>query len=165
MPPSPGDFGLVSISGIVGLGVRIGQWLLGDGSHAYHHAFLVLDNEEILEAEPGGARIRPLSQYDGTNAIYSTWTLTAVQRAEIVAAARPLEGTPYSWLDYLALALDRFHIRPAGLRRYVADPSHLICSQLCDLAYLRAGLHMFADGRDPADVTPGDLTHVLHGPA
>jgi hypothetical protein len=165
MPPLPGDFGLVSISGIGGLLVRIGQWLLGDGWSDFHHAFLVLDNGEILEAEPGGARIVPLSNYDGTNAVYSDWDLTDAQRADLVAAARPLVGTPYSWLDYLSLALVRFRIRPEWLKRYVADTGHLICSQLCDLVYLRAGLHMFQDGRDPMDVTPGDLTRVLTGPA
>jgi cell wall-associated NlpC family hydrolase len=163
--PLPGDFGLVSISGMGGFLVRIGQGLLGDGFGDFHHAFLVLDNGEILEAEPGGARIVPLSNYDGTNAVYSDWDLTVPQRADLVAAARPLVGTPYSWLDYLSLALVRFRIRPEWLKRYVADTGHLICSQLCDLVYLRAGLHMFQDGRDPMDVTPGDLTRVLTGPA
>lgn len=165
MPPLPGDFGLVSISGMGGWGVRLGQWLLGDGWSDFHHAFLVLDNGEILEAEPGGARIVPRANYDGTNAVYSDWELTDTQRADLVLIGRSLVGTPYSWLDYLSLALLRFRTRPAWLKRYVEDPSHLICSQLCDLVYLRAGLHMFDDGRDPADVTPADLTRVLHGPA
>lgn len=164
MTPKPGDFGLVSIRGIAGLGVRIGQWLNGDGLLDYHHAFVVLDRGEILEAEPGGARIRPLSQYDGTNAIYSSWDLTDDQRAAIVREARPLLGTPYSVLDYLSLALHRLHIPAPHLRRYIADSGHLICSQLVDLAYERAGIQLFDDGRWPGDVTPGDLTLVLTGP-
>jgi hypothetical protein len=165
MSPLPGDFGLVSISGAGGKLVRLGQWLNGDGWSDFHHAFLVLDYNEVLEAEPGGARIVPLSNYAGTNAVYSDWDLTVPQRAEIVRQARPLEHTPYSWLDYLSLALHRFHIPAPHLRRFIADSGHLICSQLVDLAYLRAGLHMFDDRRWEADVTPGDLTLVLHGPA
>lgn len=164
MTPRPGDFGLVSISGIAGLAVRIGQWANGDGFLDYHHAFVVLDRGEILEAEPGGARIRPLSQYDGTNAVYSSWDLTDDQRAMVVAQARPLIGTPYSWLDYLSLALHRFHIRPPGLKAYIASTGHMLCSQLADEVYRRAGLQMFNDGRWPGDVTPGDLTLVLTGP-
>lgn len=162
--PRPGDFGLASIHGVAGLGVRIGQWLNGDGWHAFQHAFVVLDDETVLEAEPGGARIRLLSAYDGTNAIYSAWSLTDDQRATIVAEARPLVGTPYSALDYVSLALLRLGIRPAWLRRYVAASGHMICSQLVDEAYLRAGLHMFEDGRWPGDVTPGDLRAALRGP-
>jgi uncharacterized protein YycO len=165
MPPLPGDFGLVSISGIAGFGVRLGQWLLGDGFSDFHHAFLVLDNGEVLEAEPGGARIVPLSNYDGTNAVYSDWDLTDAQRADLVAAARTLVGTPYSWLDYLSLALHRFHIPAPHLRRFIADSGHMLCSQLIDAVYVRAGLHLFDDGRWSGDVTPADLTRVLHGPA
>ncbi len=126
MPPLPGDFGLVSMSGAGGQLVRLGQWLNGDGWSDFHHAFLVLDNNEVLEAEPGGARIVPLSNYDGTNAVYSDWDLTVPQRVELVRQARPLVGTPYSWLDYLSLALVRFRIRPNWLKRYVADTGHLI---------------------------------------
>jgi len=162
--PQPGDFGLVSIRGFPGLLVRIGQGLSGDGWSDYHHAFLILDNGEVLEAQPGGARIRPLSDYEATNAVYSDWDLTDEQRAAIVREARPLVGTPYSWLDYLSLALLHFGIRPKWLRRCVADTGHLICSQTIDLVYLRAGLHMFSDGRLSMDVTPGDLVRVLSGP-
>lgn len=162
--PSPGDFGLVSISGIAGLGARIGQFLNGDGWTDYQHAFLVLDNGQILEAEPGGARIVPLSNYDGTNAIYSTWDLTDAQREAIVREARPLVGTPYSVLDYLSLAAHRLHIPAPHLRRYIADSGHMLCSQMVDEVYLRAGLHMYQDQRWSGDVTPGDLVAALKGP-
>jgi|SRR5882724_1905405 len=161
--PLPGDFGLVSISGVAGFGVRIGQWLNGSGFSEFEHAFIVLDDEEILEAEPGGARIMPLSEYDGTNVVYSDWPLTDEQRSAIVREARPLVGTPYSWLDYLALALRRFHVPIPHLRRYIAATGHMLCSQLADEVYRRAGVQLF-NGRDPGDVTPADLIAVLHGP-
>jgi hypothetical protein len=47
------------------------------------------------------------------------------------------------------------------VRDFVADEGHLICSQLVDEAYLRAGVHLFDDGRLPGDVTPGDLWWLL----
>lgn len=159
--PLPGDFGLVSIPGAGGWGVRVGQWLNGDGWSDFHHAFVVLDQGEVLEAEPGGARIVPLVNYAGSNAVYSSWPLTDDQRAAIVGEARPLVGTPYSWLDYLSLALHRLHIPAPHLRAYIASTGHMICSQLTDEVYRRAGLHMFNDGRWPGDITPGDLTAVL----
>lgn len=163
--PKPADFGLCRIPGHVGLAARIGIWLNGDGWHHYQHAFLVLEDQQLLEAMPGGARARPLTDDDRAAATFSDWPLTDQQRDSVVYHARLLVGTPYSVLDYLSLALVRLGIRPAWLRRYVANTGHLICSQLVDEVYLRAGIHMFHDGRFPGDVTPGDLAKVLHGPA
>lgn len=162
--PQPGDFGLVAISGNVGRLIRFGQWLNGNGWGDYQHAVLVLDNNELIEAEPGGARIRPVSEYDGTNVIWSDWPLTDAERAAIVAAGRSLEGVPYSFLDYLALAAHRLHIWLPGLRKFIAAGGHDICSQLVALGYQLGGKAMFADGRWPGYVTPMALFPALHGP-
>ena len=83
------------------------------------------------------------------------------QRVRIVAEATALLGTPYSFLDYLALALHRFKVRPKCIEGRVTDSGHLICSQLVDQVYLAAGIHLFADGRMSQDVTPGDIANVL----
>lgn len=164
MTPQPGDFGLTRIPGYAGWAARIGIYLNGDGWHRYQHAFLVLDDNQLIEAMPGGARIRALTQADRTEATYSDWPLTDEQRQAICRVGRDLEGTPYSILDYLSLTLVRLRIRPPGLTKYIASTKHLICSQLIDVAYLQAGVHMFNDGRLSMDVTPGDLRLVLHGP-
>jgi hypothetical protein len=163
--PKPGDFGLTRIPGYAGLAARIGIYLNGDGWHNYQHAFLVLEDDQLLEAMPGGARVRALIDPDVANVTYSDWPLTDDQRAAICRVGRELEGTPYSIVDYLSLTLVRLRIRPLALKRYVANTGHMICSQLIDHVYLHAGLHMFNDGRVPSDVTPGDLRKVLHGPA
>lgn len=160
--PEPGDIGLTSIEGAAGWGIRLGQRLLGDGMLPYEHAFLVLDQGELIEAEPGGAKIRPLAEYDGRHVLYVAPTsLTDEQRAAIVAAGRQLEGVPYSGLDYLAIALHRFHIPAPGLRQYIADTGHLICSALCDLAYQRGGVQLFNDHRWNGYVVPADLYRLL----
>jgi hypothetical protein len=162
--PKPGDFGLVAISGETGRLIRFGQWLNGNGWGDYQHAVLVLDNDELIEAEPGGARIRPVSEYDGTNVVWSDWPLTDAERAAIVAAGRSLEGTPYSFLDYAMLAAHRLHIPVPGLRRYIASTGHKICSALVDLGYKLGGQTMFDDRRWDGDVTPMALVPALHGP-
>lgn len=164
MTPSPGDFGLVSISGIAGFGIRLGQWLNGGGFGKFEHAFIVVNGDRLIEAEPGGARWNNLTAYAGTNVMYSDWDLTDEQRAAVVQAAGTLIDTPYSWLDYMSLVLRRFHIPAPHLRGYIANTRHMICSQLVDHVYLLAGLHMFSDDRWPGDVTPADLVAVLHGP-
>jgi hypothetical protein len=165
--PRPGDFGLTKIGGFVGWWVGLGQFITGDASR-YTHAFIVLDNNQVIEAMPGGAVIAPLDKYLGLNAdgspkaIYANLEdLTDEQREIIVREARKAEGIPYSFLDYLSLALLHFGIKPKRLRKYIADSGHMICSQLVDHYHCVAGYHMFKDGRLPQDVTPGDLANFL----
>lgn len=159
--PRPGDIGLTVIGGPLGVMVTLGQWLTGDLS-AFTHAFLVLDEGKAIEGDPGGARIVPLSKYADRPVRYSRWfPLTPAQREEIVAVAESLEGTPYSFLDYLALALTHLGLPSKRIREYVRSSNHMICSQLVDYAYCKAGVHLFVDGRLSQDVTPGDLDRVL----
>ncbi|MGY5125009.1 hypothetical protein [Streptomyces nigrescens] len=160
--PLPGDIGLTQISGITGRLIRLGQWINGDGFADYQHAFLVLPDDRLLEAQPGGARIKPLSVYDGSSVLYlCPEGLTEQQRTALCTAATAYVGVPYSFLDYLAIAAHRFHLPLPGLRRYVASTRHMICSQLVDQVYQDAGIHLFADGRWPGYVTPMALYNQL----
>ncbi|MCK7624993.1 hypothetical protein MUU72_18080 [Streptomyces sp. RS10V-4] len=160
--PLPGDIGLTQISGVTGRLIRFGQWINGDGFADYEHAFLVLPGDRLLEAEPGGARIRSLSAYHGSDVLYvCPKGLTEQQRERICAASDRYVGVPYSFLDYLAIATHRFRLPVPGLRRYVASTRHMICSQLVDQCYQDAGVHLFADGRWPGYVTPMALYTLL----
>lgn len=159
--PQPGDFALTKIPGFTGRFVAAGQWLVGDAAPV-QHAYVYVGNGEIVQAMPGGAERIPLTEAHEP-VVWSTGRipLTAADRVRIVGAARGLVGTPYSFLDYASIALAHYKIRPAWVRDFVASSGHLICSQLVDEAYLRAGVHLFDDGRIPGDVTPGDLWKLL----
>jgi hypothetical protein len=157
--PKPGDFGLTKIKGFLGFMVGFGQFLTGDSSR-YTHAFIVLDDNRIIEAMPGGAKISSIDQYRN-KAIYSNIELTDQQREDIVKYAKKYENVKYSFLDYLSLALLRFGIKPKKLRNFIQNKGHMICSQLVDHVYYLAGVHLFNDGRLPQDVTPGDLANRL----
>ena len=158
--PQIGDFGLVPIAGDVGRLIRFGQWLNGDGYADFEHAFVYVGGGRLVEGRPAGAAVVPLTTYAmGSIAWYSCPPLFG--RA-VASAAMDLIGTPYSFADYLALAAVRFNL-PVGqaLRQYVASSGHMICSQLVDAAYQRAGVQLFDDGRLPGDVTPGDLYKLM----
>ena len=159
----PGDFGLVHMPGLPGRLIGLGERLNGDAFTEFDHAILLLGNHTILEAEPGGARIMPDTEY-GDTVLWSHWNLSPIQRIKIVEAALKYVDTPYSAADYFALAAKRLHIPAPGLRRYVASSGHMICSQLVDQIYADAGLQMFDDGRWPGYVTPASLHLVLGGP-
>jgi hypothetical protein len=160
--PQPGDIGLTQISGTAGRLIRLGQWLNGNGFADYQHAFLVLPDDRLLEAEPGGARIRPLSSYDDRSVLYvCPPEYPPAMRKDVCAAAERYVGVPYSFLDYAAIAVHRIHLPVPGLRRYVAATGHMICSQLVDRCYQDAGVHLFDDGRWSGYVTPGALHGLL----
>lgn len=160
--PQPGDIGLTSVVGPVGWGIRLGQWLNGSGFGVYEHAFLVLDNGTLIEAQPGGARIVGLDEDAGRRVLYvAPDGLTDKQRAAICTAAQRYVGTKYSFLDYAAIAAHRFRLPIPWLRRYVASTRHQICSQLVDQCYQDADVHLFQDGRWPGWVTPADLYELL----
>lgn len=157
--PNPGDFGLSTIGGFVGFWVGLGQYIIRDGSR-YSHAFIVLDNDQILEALPGGSKISSIDKYKN-KAVYSKIDLTDEQRQAIVTEARKMQGIPYSFIDYLALAFAHFGINWKRLRNYITNKGHMICSQLVDEVYRRGGVNLFNDNRLPQDVTPGDLANML----
>lgn len=160
--PRPGDIGLTSIHGEAGHLIRIGQWLNGDGFGPYEHAFIVLPDHQLIEADPGGAAIRPLNTHAAARTVYVYPDgLTDQQRTAICDAARKYKGVPYSFADYAALAAHRLHLPVPGLRSYVASTGHMICSQLADRAYLDAGIHLFQDGRWPGFATPMALWDLL----
>jgi uncharacterized protein YycO len=157
--PCPGDFGLVRIGGLTGKGVSLGQRLIGSGSY-FTHAFIVGRNGYVIQAEPGGAEIVPFADAVGSQRVaYSAFDLTDQQRTDIVAAACRMVGTPYSFLDYLAIAAERL-VHFDALERFVSADGHLICSQLVDEAYAIAGIELFPD-RVAGDVAPGDLARLI----
>lgn len=159
--PQPGDFALTRIEGWTGRLIRAGLWLNGDGSPV-QHALVYVGGGMVVQAMPNGAEYIPLVDASPP-VVWSTGKIpmTSEERWDIVTEACHLVGTPYSFADYAYLGLARFGLRPAWLREYIASERSLICSQLVDVCYQRAGVQLFDDGRLPGDVTPGDLWRLL----
>lgn len=156
--PEPGDIFLVPMKGIAGPLIKIGQWLNGDGLTKYQHAGVYVGDGRTVEAYPGGAIVGELDRFDAKKVV---WLRCPPAYGDAVAtAALSMVGTPYSALDYMALALHRFHIPAPHLKAYIASKGHQICSQLADAAALKGGWHIFADGRWPGYVAPNDLGRV-----
>jgi len=153
----PGDIAVVHRPGAAGLAVTWMQRAAG-GHGQWDHAIVGLEPPWIVEAEPGGA-VRTEMHYDPADVAWSTGRIRVdgPRREAICAAAVGYVGTPYSWLDYAAIAAHRFRLWAPGLRAYIASTGHMICSQLADRCCADAGLRLFRDGRWPGYVTPDDL--------
>lgn len=155
-----GDFGLVRMHGWNGWIIGFLQLLDGDASE-FTHVVVDMGDGTYFEATPSGARIVPSSSYSAADIVFSRLPLTDQQRQTIFFEAKKLVGTPYSYLDYLSIALLRLHIRPQWIIDYVASTGHMICSQVADYLLQKAGFEMFSDKRYPGDVTPGNLANRL----
>lgn len=133
-------------------------WLIRVISRSHWtHMVVAISETECMSAEPGGARIRPISDYPAIT--WSQFKLRPWQRRRIATYARTHEGTPYGWLDFFAagVALLTGRRTPEWLRLYVASTGTLICSQLSDLALQAAGIHIFHDRRPLGAVIPGSF--------
>ncbi|MFF2493236.1 hypothetical protein [Agromyces sp. NPDC058064] len=139
-----------------GLAARLVQGITGS---AWNHIIVAINDTHCLSAEPGGAIVRPISYYDDHLVVWSRFELDAQQRRRIVNWAWQHVGVPYSWPDFIAAGISSLTKRatPRWLRRFVARPDRLICSQLCDLALQAGGLHLFADHRPAGAVTPASF--------
>lgn len=186
----PGMFGLAVIGGNVGKLIKLGQRVVDGKDYNFTHAFLVVDENRVIEAEPGGAVFAPVSKYESRDDVLfsdlpiqlavkeaeASWAKVgysfamddaagayeAILRRRISLFGQECEGVPYSYLDYFALALERFNVHIKAVQNRVAREDRMICSQLVDWAYDQVGIHLFNDGRLPQDVTPGDLEGYIH---
>jgi hypothetical protein len=161
--PPAGLIGLTAVRGDVGKLIEIGQWFNGDGFKTWEHAFMSIGNGLIVEAEPGGARVRQYTEYGVIYWCHGLYSLgTAAQNQAAADAAKKYtmagpwgrHGVPYSALDYFALVAHRLDIPAPGLQAYIKSTRHMICSQLVDQADQEAGIHLFTDQRWPGYVDP-----------
>lgn len=132
-----------------------GQMILAETGYP-QHVGVVVDGGRLVQAMPKGAEVVTLDKRHWTGDITfirpnyrSEYTAPAVARA-----ALRYVGTPYSFLDYAAIAGLHLGIKNGPIRRYVRTSQHMICSQLADQALADAGWHVFDDGRLAQDVTP-----------
>jgi hypothetical protein len=167
----PGDFCCVPVSGPVGFGISVGQWLDGDKFGFYDHTEIYTGQPDAagpygytVSTYPDGRGRRALpcepAQLPGSLWSSGLFSLSAGQRAGITGWALAHQGTEYSFLDYGAIFLHMLHVPAPGLRDYIASTGHQICSQFVDSAYSANGVHLFHD-RWPGYVKPGDLARLL----
>jgi hypothetical protein len=151
-----GQVGIISTSGWVG---RLVQLVTRS---AYNHSVVAINDRECVSAEPGGAVIRPISDYQHDLVAWSQFNLDHEQRDRIATWAFEHVNAPYDYLGFVAIAATKLlgPFAPRWLLRYIATHDRLICSYLCDLALQAGGVHMFRDHRPEGAVTPASFGKV-----
>lgn len=138
-----------------------GGWIIRVATRStVNHAFVVNQDGDTIEAQPGGMTYRSngLASYPG--AILSE-PIDGKQADTVWAWSVAHLRVGYGWLDILAIALAvaRFPTPKWAVKR-LTNTNTLICSQAVATAYIAAGIHL--GNKPPAATTPGDLLHVLH---
>lgn len=158
----PGDFAVIDTGTPRGFLIDAGEWLAGGGGSQWDHAVIAtrwdVGQLLIVEALPGGSR-EVVWHYEDRPHLWSTGHLEPCPEAGV--QARALVNIPYSWMDYAAIGLHRMHLNVPDLRKFMGDRHGLICSQLVDLAYQRAGRQLFDNKRWPGYVMPSDLGQLI----
>lgn len=125
------------------------------------HTVLAFDDVRCLSAEPGGAVVRSVTAWP--DVIWSRFELTDEQLDDIVDWGIAHWGVPYGFFTDVAVALALLlgWSTPRWVARYLSTDQVMNCSQLCDSAYLAAGIHLFDDGRLPSAVYPGSFVPLF----
>lgn len=159
---APGSFFVTPVRGWVGWLIAFGQLCCRKPS-SFGHAGIVTDADgTTMEAQPGGARPGNVTNYP--HALICDGPILGLPEAQRAAARERVrqyalmeKGTPYSPLDYVALALLHLHLPSRWVRNRVRSSGHMICSQMVTAVFEDAGIDLFTDGRLPGDVMPADL--------
>jgi uncharacterized protein YycO len=153
--PRPGDYGVVKTQGTFGKLIRVGTM------SRWNHAFICIDEHLIVEANPTGVEISPITKYP-----LIAWNqheeLTQEQRQNIVDAAVNLVGRPYGFFDIFVLALRILGLKMLSntkFMEYAAMRYGVICSELVAISYDKAGISLVS--KPDNLVTPGDLAERL----
>jgi uncharacterized protein YycO len=153
--PRPGDFGVVKTNGIIGRLIRVGT------ASRWNHAFIYVGDGTIVEANPTGVAISPVTKYP-----HIAWNqhdqLTDETREKIVDIAFKEVGKPYAFLDIASLFFRiiglRF-IKPNVFWKRLSQQESWFCSELVAYCYRISGLTLINKKDDL--VTPGDLAERL----
>lgn len=156
-----GQFGVVITKGKYSDAIRFFQSLRMPPTLAkYTHSVIAIDDRNIVEAMPGGARINSATEYD--NILWSAYDHTPDQADTIASFALEQVGKPYAWEDIplIAVALTTGEHTPDWLEAKLSSDQRWICSELVDAAYQHAGVHLFKN-IPPAAVYPAMLARLV----
>lgn len=152
--PVMGDFGIIKSKGIAARLIQVGT------VSRWNHAFIYIGDGKIIEANPTGVTISPVTKYSKI-AWNQHENLNEVQRQEIVKSAKHLVGSSYGFVDILVIGLRILGLKllTFALLERLAMKQGVICSELVAICYLNAGIPVLE--KPPHLITPGDLAEKL----
>lgn len=156
-PPkfTPGDFILVSTTGILAKCIRTGQFFRYHGkmrnySHWNHAAMIVDTDGTVVEAAGRGVRYSNINEYKESEYYLVSTKLNKQSRDQTVAAARSFVKDKYGWFTILSIILQLI----TGIEFQFSFGNSVICSGVVAQS-LWAGGVIF--DTNPYQMMPADL--------
>ena len=123
----------------------------------YNHTVIAISETKCIGAEPGGVRIRPISDFP--IAAWSQFIYRGNQRDNLVDWAEDQEGVEYSYVEDLLIgvALLTRSNTPGWIERRLSSGDSWQCAAMCDAALMHVGIYLFRDTRPVGAVYPGSF--------
>jgi hypothetical protein len=150
--PSAGLYGVVKTHGLI-------PWIIRRATSGWaDHAFVILEDGAIVEAEPGGVRLGHLSEYYGCRiAVNSAEEMTVAQRTTVAATAKTMIGKPYNDLAIADDGLECLGWHWRWLLKRASGDGEVVCSQMVALCGQAAGLNWRGGAASNTETTPAML--------
>jgi len=161
-----GQIGLVHGTGFWPHAIEVVQALAEPVNLAHwNHIIVGVSETEFAEEAPGGARIRPISDFDHLEVVWSRFPLTMHQRSLISkwaidhSATQGHPGVPYGYFDVAAIGLSILlkQKTPDWIQAELSNGKTYECAAFADADYRAAGVHLFDDDRPTAAVYPASI--------
>ena len=156
-PPkfTPGDFILVSTTGILAKCIRAGQFFRYHGkmrnySHWNHAAMIVDTDGTVVEAAGRGVRYSNINEYKESEYYLVSTKLNKQSRDQTVAAARSFVKDKYGWFTILSIILQLI----TGIEFQFSFGNSVICSGVVAQSLWAGGVIFDSN---PYQIMPADL--------
>lgn len=137
------------------------SWVIREATHSWaNHAFITLEDGEIIEAQPGGVVRSHIEKYNTCRMAINSAEVYEPDTANLVAAkAVSLIGIQYNDLDILDLGLESLGVGWKWLAKAAGADGRLICSQAVALCGQAARMDWLCGRSSLAEVRPSDLAN------
>ena len=151
----PGDFILVSTTGILAKLIRFGQFIRYHGkmkpySHWNHAAMIVDTDGTVVEAAGRGVRYSNINEYKESEYYLVSTKLNKQSRDQTVAAARSFVKDKYGWFTILSIILQLI----TGIEFQFSFGNSVICSGVVAQSLWAGGVIFDSN---PYQIMPADL--------
>ena len=152
---NPGDFVLVSSTGILAKLIRLGQFIRYHGkmkqfSHWNHAAMVVDEHGTIIEAVGRGVKYSSIEDYKNVEYYLVNTKLSEEDRTQVVNAAKSFVKDKYGWMTIISIAFEIL----SGVKLEFRINNSMVCSGVVAQS-LWAGGVIF--DQNPYQMMPADL--------
>jgi len=155
----PGDFILVSTTGILAKFIRFGQFFRYHGKMKpfafWNHSAMIIDEDgTLVEAVGRGVITSNIRDYKNVEYYYVSTKLNKQSRDQTVAACKSFVKDKYGWVTILSIAMELL----TGIKIQFTNSNTMICSAVVAQSLWAGGIVF---DRNPYQMMPADLAAVF----